>query len=108
MDKKKKKSMSKFPLKEEVVCVCEWVCVHHVSMKISIVFVCAVPLTCVCQAESPESEVGGCVGDAAQAVLDGVDGLMHEHISDIKLLQIAQQQKNKRSSSDRIKTGKLI
>lgn len=81
---------------------------HHVSMKISIVFVCAVPLTCVCQAESPESEVGGCVGDAAQAVLDGVDGLMHEHISDIKLLQIAQQQKNKRSSSDRIKTGKLI
>lgn len=82
--------MSKFPLKEEVSCVC--VCVHHVSMKISIVFVCAVPLTCVCQAESPESEVRGCVGDAAQAVLDGVDGLMHEHIRDIKLLQTAQQQ----------------
>lgn len=86
--------MSKFPLKEEVSCVC--VCVHHVSMKISIVFVCAVPLTCVCQAESPESEVRGCVGDAAQAVLDGVDGLMHEHIRDIKLLQTAQQQKKQK------------
>lgn len=84
--------MSKFPLKEEVSCVC----VHHVSMKISIVFVCAVPLTCVCQAESPESEVRGCVGDAAQAVLDGVDGLMHEHIRNIKLLQKAQQQKKQK------------
>lgn len=93
-NKKKKNSMSKFPLKEEVSCVC--VCVHHVSMKISIVFVCAVPLTCVCQAESPESEVRGCVGDAAQAVLDGVDGLMHEHIRDIKLLQTAQQQKKQK------------
>lgn len=78
-------------------------CVHHVSMKISIVFVCAVPLTCVCQAESPESEVGGCVGDAAQAVLDGVDGLMHEHICDIKLLQTAQQKNPKGVNQDVLK-----
>lgn len=36
-----------------------------------------IPLTCVCQTKSPESEVRGGVGDAAQAVLYGVDGLMH-------------------------------
>ena len=42
------------------------------------------------QTESPESEVRGCVGDAAQAVLYGVDGLMHEHLCSIKLMQKAQ------------------
>ena len=41
----------------------------------------------MCQAEGPESEVGGRVGDAAQAVLYGVDGLMHVHIGSIKRLQ---------------------
>ncbi len=49
-----------------------------------------VSLTCVCQTESPESQVRGGVGDAAQAVLYGVDGLMHEHICHIKLLQGAE------------------
>lgn len=37
------------------------------------------------QAEGPEPEVRGCVGNAAQAVLDRVDGLMHEDVSEIKL-----------------------
>lgn len=77
--------MSVFGLREEV-CLC--VCAHHVSMMVYMVyiFVC-VPLTCVCQTESPESEVRGSVGDAAQAVLYGVDGLMHEHVCNIKPLQ---------------------
>lgn len=50
------------------------VCVNHEYDGVHCVFV---PLTCVCQTQSPESEVRGGVGDAAQAVLDGVDGLMH-------------------------------
>lgn len=37
------------------------------------------------QTEGPESQIGGGVGDAAQAVLDGVDGLMHRHIAEVKL-----------------------
>ena len=42
-------------------------------------------LTCVGEAEGPEAEVGGRVGDAAQAVLDGVDGLVHRHVPEVKL-----------------------
>lgn len=42
-------------------------------------------LTCMSQAEGPEPEVRGCVGNAAQAVLDRVDGLMHEDVSEIEL-----------------------
>lgn len=42
-------------------------------------------LTCMSQTEGPESQIGGGVGDAAQAVLDGVDGLMHRHIGEVKL-----------------------
>ena len=42
-------------------------------------------LTCVGEAEGPEAEVGGGVGDAAQTVLDGVDGLVHGHIPEVKL-----------------------
>lgn len=37
------------------------------------------------QAEGPEAEVGGCVGDAAQAVLNRVDGLMHKDVSKVEL-----------------------
>lgn len=37
------------------------------------------------QAESPEPQVGGRVGDAAQAKLDGVDGLMQELVCKVKL-----------------------
>lgn len=37
------------------------------------------------QAQGPEAQVGGRVGDAAQAELDGVDGLVHEHIGEDKL-----------------------
>ena len=44
----------------------------------------------MCQTKSPKSEVRGGVGDAAQAVLNGVDGLMHEHVCSVKLLQRAQ------------------
>ena len=37
------------------------------------------------QTEGPEPEVGGGVGDAAQTVLDGVDGLVHDDLSKVKL-----------------------
>lgn len=42
-------------------------------------------LTCVSQAESPEPQVGGRVGDAAQAKLDGVDGLMQQLVCKVEL-----------------------
>lgn len=42
-------------------------------------------LTCVSQTERPEPQIGGRVGDAAQAVLDGVDGLMHRHVREVEL-----------------------
>lgn len=64
--------------------VCD--CVNH---EIIMAFV-YVSLTCMCQTKSPESEVRGGVRDAAQAVLYGVDGLMHEHVCSIKHLQTAQ------------------
>lgn len=38
------------------------------------------------EAEGPEPQVGGSVGDAAQAVLDGVDGLVDHGVPKIKLL----------------------
>lgn len=41
------------------------------------------------QTEGPESEIRGCVGDAAQTVLDRVDGLMHQYVCHVKLLQEA-------------------
>lgn len=60
-------------------------------------------LTCMSQTEGPESQIRGRVGDAAQAVLDGVDGLMHEHVCSVELLQAAQFQtlnkKHERSSN---------
>ena len=68
---------------------------HHVSVKIHIGCVCVSlcsPLTCMCQTESPESEVRGCVGDAAQAVLYGVDRLMYCHIRKVKLWDITRHQ----------------
>lgn len=37
------------------------------------------------QAQGPESQVGGSVGDATQTVLYGVDGLVNSHVSKIKL-----------------------
>lgn len=37
------------------------------------------------QAEGPEAQVGRRVGDAAQAVLDGVDGLVHHGVPKVKL-----------------------
>lgn len=37
------------------------------------------------QAERPEAQVGRGVGDAAQAVLDGVDGLVHHGVPKVKL-----------------------
>ena len=44
-------------------------------------------LTSVSQRESPESQVGSSVGDTAQTKLNGVDGLVDEHLSKIKLKQ---------------------
>lgn len=38
------------------------------------------------EAEGPEPQVGGSVGDAAQAVLDGVDGLVYHGVPKVKLL----------------------
>lgn len=37
------------------------------------------------QAECPEPQVGRSVGDAAKAVLDGVDGLRHQDLPEVKL-----------------------
>lgn len=37
------------------------------------------------QAQGPETQVGGCVGDAAQAELNSVDGLVHEDLRRDKL-----------------------
>lgn len=42
-------------------------------------------LTGMCQTQSPEAQVGGCVGDAAQAVLYGVNRLVQEHVPKVKL-----------------------
>ena len=42
-------------------------------------------LTCMSQAEGPEAQVGSCVGDASQTVLDGVDGLVNSYITKVKL-----------------------
>ena len=39
----------------------------------------------MCQTEGPKPEVGGCVGNAAQAILDRVDGLMHKDVSKVEL-----------------------
>lgn len=43
-------------------------------------------LTGMGQAERPEPQVGRGVGDAAQAVLDGVDRLVHEDLGEVKVL----------------------
>lgn len=54
----------------------------------------------MCQTEGPETQVRGRVGDAAQAVLYGVDGLVHENIGSIKLLFDTVKKKN---NKDRFK-----
>lgn len=41
--------------------------------------------TCMCQAECPQPQVRRSVGDAAKAVLDGVDGLCHQDLPKVKL-----------------------
>ena len=80
------------------LCACVWI------MR---VWLCVdyVPLTCMCQTESPKSEVRGGVGDAAQAVLDGVDGLMHEHVCSVKPLQRAQFKRSVHSNLITCKSG---
>ena len=37
------------------------------------------------EGECPESQVGGRVGDGAQAVLYGMNGLVDEHLTELKL-----------------------
>lgn len=44
-----------------------------------------VALTGVSQAERPQAQVRRSVGNAAQAVLYGVDSLMHQHVCKVKL-----------------------
>lgn len=39
------------------------------------------------QAESPKAEIGGCMRDAAQAELNGVNGLMHKDLTKVKWLE---------------------
>lgn len=39
----------------------------------------------VSQAEGPETQVRRCVGNATQAELDGVDGLVQQHVGKVKL-----------------------
>lgn len=41
---------------------------------------------CMSQTEGPKPKIGGSIGDTAQAVLYGVDRLMHCHIRKVKLL----------------------
>ena len=41
--------------------------------------------TSVGEGEGPETEVGGSVGDGPQTVLNGVDGLVDEHLPKLKL-----------------------
>ncbi len=50
-----------------------------------LVCVCMLLLTCMSQAEGPEAQVGGCVGDASQTVLYGVDGLVNSYVTKVKL-----------------------
>ena len=42
-------------------------------------------LTSMCEAEGPETQVRGSVGDGPEAVLDGVDGLVDKDLSQLKL-----------------------
>lgn len=42
-------------------------------------------LTSMSKTQGPKSQVGSSVGDAAEAVLYGVYGLMHRHIGKVKL-----------------------
>ena len=35
--------------------------------------------------EGPQSEIGGCVRDTPQTVLDGVNGLVYENLAHVKL-----------------------
>ena len=44
-------------------------------------------LTCMCETESPESEVGCGVGNTSQAELNGVDSLVDKHLAKVKLKQ---------------------
>ncbi len=40
------------------------------------------------ETESPETEVGGSVGDGAQTVLNGVDRLVNEDLAKLKLVSL--------------------
>ena len=40
------------------------------------------------EAQGPQPQVGGCVGDAAEHVLDAVDDLVDHHLGEVKLLLV--------------------
>lgn len=42
-------------------------------------------LTCMGQTESPETQVGGSVGNATKTVFNGVDGLVDRYVPKVKL-----------------------
>lgn len=46
---------------------------------------CILKLTCMSQAEGPESQVRSCIRDASKTVLNGVDGLVDCYIAKVKL-----------------------
>lgn len=62
-------------------------------------------LTGVSQAESPEPQVGGRVGDAAQAELYSVDGLMQELVCKVKLRESRKMKWGKGRRCERHKAG---
>ena len=39
----------------------------------------------MCKAKSPETKVGGSVGNSPQAILYSVDGLVHKCFTEVKL-----------------------
>ncbi len=55
-------------------------------MNQTLVNACECLHTCMCEAEGPKSKVRGGVRDAAQAVLYGMDRLVHKNLCAIKLL----------------------
>ena len=57
-------------------------------------------LTSVSKGQCPESQVGGGVGDAAQTKLNGVDSLVDEHLSKLKLKQSTWALQKKRKGED--------
>ncbi len=68
------------PLTEAITYLC--------NMQQEMCVCVCVRCTSVSQTEGPESEVRGSVGDSTQTILDGVDSLMDEDLTELKLLSL--------------------